>query len=111
MLGDVIKDIRAAEQKAEEIKQQAQAEARRIIREAEIRAAEIVEKSVAAAEAEGRQQLAAVETDSDSITASIRERTAAEIEQLVAAARDKQEAAITMVMERIVKYYEHSKNE
>jgi V/A-type H+-transporting ATPase subunit G/H len=108
LLGEVIKEIRAAEQKAEEIKQHAQAEARRIIREAELRAAEIVEKSVAEAEAEGRQQLAAVEAESDTLTAPIRERTAAEIELLVAAARDKQEDAITMVMERIVKSYEHS---
>lgn len=108
MLGDVIKEIRAAEQRAEEIKQHAQAEARRIIREAELRAAEIVEKSVVETEANGRQQLSAVEAESDSLTAPIRERTAAEIEQLVAAARNKQETAVTMVMERIVKSYEHS---
>ena len=71
-------------------------------------AVETLEQAVAAAEAAGRRRLAALEEVREGLVAPIRERTAAEIEQLRAAALAKQEAAITMVMERIVKSYGYS---
>ncbi|HZK25032.1 MAG TPA: hypothetical protein VFC74_06560 [Oscillospiraceae bacterium] len=108
MLGDVIKDIRAAEEQAAALKAEAQTEARRIVREAEVAAVETVEQTTTEAEAAGRQRLAVLEEERESLIAPIRERTAAEIKVMLAAAVTQQEAAITMVMERIVKSYGHS---
>ncbi|MCR3922290.1 MAG: hypothetical protein NUK65_07235 [Firmicutes bacterium] len=103
MLVEVIKNIRAAEEKAEDIKLNAQMEARRIVREAQSAAVEAVEKSVAEASRQGRELMATAEKESESLIVPIQERTVAEIEQMVGAARSKQEAAIALVMERIVK--------
>ncbi len=79
-----------------------------MVQEAELKAAEVYQQFVAAAEAEARQVVAAGEQDGQGLVAPIQQRAAEEIEKIVAAARSKQEAAITMVMERIVKSYGHS---
>lgn len=79
-----------------------------MVQEAELKAAEVYQQYVAAAEAEGRQVVAAGEQEGQGLVASIQQRAAEEIEKILAAARGKQEAAITMVMERIVKSYGHS---
>lgn len=108
MLVDMIKDIRAAEEKAEDARKKAQAEARKIVQEAELKSAQAFQQSVAVAEAEGRELVAAAEKEGQALVAPIQQRAAQEIEGIVGAARGKQEAAITMVMERIVKTYGHS---
>ena len=108
MLVEVIKDIRAAEEKAENIKIQAQTEARILVRDAEVKKADIVQKTLVEVESEGRKILAAVEQESQSLIAPTKQRTTDEINQLISSARDKQEAAIKMVMERIVSTDGHS---
>lgn len=108
MLVDMIKNIRAAEENAEDARKKSLAESRKIVQEAELKAAQAFQQSVAAAEAEGRELVAAAEKEGQVLVAPIQQRAAQEIEAIVGAARGKQEAAITMVMERIVKTYGHS---
>lgn len=108
LLVEMIKDIRSAEEQAEEAKRSAHLEARKIVQEAELKAADVYQQNVAAAEAEGRQIVAEAEKEGQGLVAPIQQRAAQEIDKIVGAARGKQEAAISMVMERIVKTYGHS---
>ncbi|MEW5919468.1 MAG: hypothetical protein AB1796_00660 [Bacillota bacterium] len=108
MLAEVIKGIRETEGKAEEIRRSAQAESRRIIQDAEQQAAELVRKGLAEGEAKRREILAAAEQEAQQAVIPIQQRAAADVQQLQAGARARQEAAIKMVMERIVKTDGHS---
>lgn len=108
LLVDMIKNIRSAEEQAEEEKRKAFTESRRIVQEAELKAADVYQQIVAAAEAEGREIVAAAEKEGQNLVTPIQQRAAQESDSVVNAARGKQEAAITMVMERIVKTYGHS---
>lgn len=108
MLAELLKEIRGLEEKADEIRRRAHVESRRIIQEAEQKAAELVAQSIAAAEEEGRKIIAAAEEEAQNQALLFQERTAEQINSLVAAARARQEKAISMVMERIVKSYGYS---
>jgi vacuolar-type H+-ATPase subunit H len=57
LLADVIKEIRNAEEKAEDIRKRAQSDSRKIVQEAERKAADVFQQSVAAAVAEGGRYL------------------------------------------------------
>ncbi len=103
MLVEIIKDIRTAEEKADEIKRRAQADARKIVQEAELKAVEIFQQSVAAAEAGSREIIVTAEKEGQSQVVPVQQRTAEEIQRIISAARSKQESAISLVMERIVK--------
>ncbi|MDW7652069.1 MAG: hypothetical protein SCK29_09725 [Bacillota bacterium] len=108
MLAEVIKQVRNSEDNAEEITRRAHTDSKRIVQNAERKAGEIVQQSVANAEAEARRILAAAEVEGEKLVVPIRERTKEEIAALQAQARQKQEPAVEMVMERIVKIYGHS---
>jgi len=103
LLAEVIKGIRETEAKGEEIRRNAQAESRRIVQEAEQRAAELVRRFVAEAEAEKREILAQAEQQAQQEVIPVQQRATADVERLRARARTRQEEGIKMVMERIVK--------
>jgi V/A-type H+-transporting ATPase subunit G/H len=103
LLAEVIKGIKETEAKGEEIRRNAQAESRRVIQEAQQKAAELVRRGVAEAEAERRELLAQAEQQAQQAVIPVQQRAAADVEQLRAAARARQEEGIKMVMERIVK--------
>ncbi len=108
MLADVIKSIRETEGKAEETRRNAQAESRRIIQEAEQQAAELVRRGVSEAEAKRREILTVADQEAQQDIIPIQQRAAADVQQLQTGARQKQEEAIKMVMERIVMTDGHS---
>lgn len=108
MLEEIIKEIRAAEDKAEEIKRNAVLEARGFILDAEAETAQVLQRQAAAAEAAQRELLAEAEKESQALMIPALQGAEREIDAMVAAARKKQEAATALVMERIVKTYGHS---
>ncbi|MBS4022273.1 MAG: hypothetical protein KGZ79_07605 [Dethiobacter sp.] len=108
MLADVIKEIRSAEEKAEDMRRRAHIDSRKILQEAERKVAGIIQQSAAAATAESKDILAAAEQAAKELAVPIAKQADGEITRLKEAARDKQEQAIKLVMERIVKTYGHS---
>jgi V/A-type H+-transporting ATPase subunit G/H len=108
LLVEVIKNIRDAEQKAEETKHEARVDARKFVQDAELKVSEVYQQSLAAAEAEGRKIVALAEAEGQGLVVPIQQRAEEEVRRVLDAARSKQEAAISMVMERIVKTYGHS---
>jgi vacuolar-type H+-ATPase subunit H len=108
LLTEVLKEIRATEEKADDIRRRALAESRRIIQDAERKSTEILLQNVAKAEEEGKEIITAAEKDAQSQIIPVQQRADEDIGRIKAAARAKQEKAITMVMERIVKTYGYS---
>ncbi len=100
--------MRDAEEEALETKRRVQAEARSIVREAERQAAEKLAQSVSKAEAEGRELVVAAEKEAQKEVVPIRLRAEEDIDRIREKAGVKQEEAVTMVMERIVKTDGHS---
>ncbi|HSW35008.1 MAG TPA: hypothetical protein VLH18_00190 [Candidatus Limnocylindrales bacterium] len=103
MLTEVIKDIRETEGKAEEIRRHALVESRRIILEAEQRALDLVRQFVAEGEARKREILATAEREAYEEVVPVGQRASAQVKLLQKVAQKRQEEAINMVMERIVK--------
>lgn len=103
MLTEVLKEIRRAEEEADDLRRRAQLESRKIIQDAEREAAAMLSQKVSEAEAEALAAAAAGEEETRRLIVPLQQRADEDVCRIQSLAQAEQEAAITMVTERIVK--------
>mgnify|MGYP001025548908 CR=1 FL=1 len=99
----VIKIIREAEEKAEEIKKDSSITAKQIITEAKAEAQNIVEEAEKQAESHRESAISKAESEGQLLYDSIINNAAKECEELTSKANGNMNNAVSIILERIVK--------
>ena len=103
MVEEIIRNIRTAEDEAEELVKKAQSEGRQIIADAGNRAETIRREAEKKAREEAQTLIKEAEAKGEEEAVPIREESEKEVAKLKEAATGNKEAAIAMITERIVK--------
>lgn len=100
---DMIKSIRQAEEKAEEIRRGAVEDSRKILSQAQNEAYLFIEQSVEEADKEAKGILREAEAAANQLAQNLKTDVAAECNEMKKHAMEKVDRVIPLVMERIVK--------
>ncbi|HHZ02528.1 MAG TPA: hypothetical protein GX396_06275 [Tissierellia bacterium] len=100
---EVIKVIREAEEKAEEIKKEALSKAKSIVTDANEEAQRILDEAVKEAEFNRKSVISKAESEGQLLYDDIINETKRECEEISNRANDNMNDAVTIILERIVK--------
>lgn len=105
MSAEVIRNIRQAEQQAENIRQEAMLKAREILAQAEEQGRDILERETQDAKKEGAKLIESERARTEEEVGRLNEESDVRCEQMTFQARAKKDEAASYIMERIVKSY------
>lgn len=99
---DIIKEVKAAEGKADDMRREAAADAKRIVAEARIKGAELIESMKSEGDREAADLLEKAKSDASAKAAEVAKEADAECASIKSQAEPRLDAAVQIIVGRVV---------